>query len=59
MKCQRCKTADSTGVVIALCDPCFDEFEREIQRNDTGDGRWVPTNTELEYFNEPFVRRAN
>ena len=59
MKCQRCKTADATGLVFALCDPCFDSFEQDIKRDDTGDGRAVPTSAELEYVNEPFIRRVN
>ena len=59
MKCRRCRIADSTGFVLALCDSCFESFEQDIQRDDTGTGKAIPSNTELEYFNEPFIRRAN
>lgn len=60
MRCRRCKLAEATGQVFALCDPCFDAFERAIQRDDTGDGRAIPTDAELEYVNPgPWIRRPN
>lgn len=59
MKCRRCKTAESTGVTIALCDACFDAFEQETKRDDTGTGLAIPTEGELEYINKPWIRRMN
>lgn len=59
MKCRRCKEADSTGIIYTLCEPCFDIFEQDLKRDDTGTGKAIPTDKELEYFNEPFVRRQN
>ena len=31
--CQRCKSRPSTGVLVHLCDPCFDQWEAETNAN--------------------------
>lgn len=33
MICMRCKKRESTGILIHLCDKCFDEFEAEVDEN--------------------------
>jgi len=34
MKCQRCDN-ESTGILIHLCDDCFDKFEKEFYQKGT------------------------
>lgn len=29
--CVTCKQRESTGILIHLCDPCFDAWEAEVQ----------------------------
>ena len=31
MLCRRCQKRESTGILIHLCDECFDEWEAEVQ----------------------------
>lgn len=31
MKCGKCNERESTGIVVVLCDPCFDEWEASVQ----------------------------
>ena len=31
MLCQRCRRRKSTGFLVHLCDPCFDEWEAEVK----------------------------
>lgn len=33
MLCQRCQERESTGMLIHLCDKCFDEWEAEVRAN--------------------------
>lgn len=31
MNCRKCRSRPSTGVLIDLCDPCFDAWEADIR----------------------------
>jgi hypothetical protein len=54
MTCQICKKKPSTGIIFAMCDECFDEFEKRIPE----EGGYVPTEAEVEAINEPFIDRS-
>lgn len=30
MKCQKCGVRESTGIIIHMCDPCFDAWEAAV-----------------------------
>lgn len=49
--CQMCKIRESTGVIIAMCDECFDAFEKRIEENKNEEGKYVPTAAEVEAIN--------
>ena len=57
--CRKCHLRPATGVVFDLCDSCFDEFEAKLQREANAEGYYTPTEAEIVYVNEPFVRRVN
>ena len=59
MTCRRCRKAPATGTIFALCEPCMEEFERGLKKREDADGKVVPTDAELEYINEPYIRRTN
>lgn len=33
MLCVKCKSRESTGVLVHLCDPCFDQWEASVNRD--------------------------
>lgn len=37
MKCVSCKDRESTGIIFALCDECFDAMEAATDREAAGD----------------------
>lgn len=56
MTCQICKNRPSTGIMFAMCDECFDEFERRVHANP--EQKYVPTDSEVAAINEPFIDRS-
>ena len=59
MTCRACRERPVTGVIFALCDECFVAFEQKIEREKRPtDGKYVPTDAEVETINEPFVDRS-
>jgi hypothetical protein len=54
--CQICKKRPSTGIIFAMCDECFEEFERKVAAA-PGEG-YVPTDREVESINEPWIDRS-
>lgn len=52
--CQICKKRESTGIIFAMCDECFDEFEKKIPT----EGSYRPTDAEVQAINEPFIDRS-
>lgn len=58
--CRKCGERVSTGVLIELCDPCFDEFEAKINSESerSASGRYVPSDRELEYLHDSQVDRS-
>lgn len=53
--CQMCKKRESTGIIFAMCDECFDEFEKKIPKDG---GKYTPTDEEVAAINEPFIDRS-
>jgi len=53
MKCVKCKERESTGVLIAMCDPCFDEFEAQVNEKaaTSSDDIWHMTDSEADDLN--------
>ncbi len=56
--CRMCKKRESTGVIFAMCDECFDAFEKRTKENQNESGKYVPTDAEVEAINEPFIDRS-
>lgn len=57
--CVKCKKRESTGVLIAMCDPCFDAFEAQVKEKSAAsspDGIWHMTDEENE---EAFGKGTN
>jgi hypothetical protein len=44
--------AESTGFVIHLCDPCFDEWERALKERTSGGGKYELPEEEVPYLVE-------
>jgi len=53
--CQVCKAKESTGVIFAMCDDCFDAFEAKLPKDGS---KYVPTDIEVQAINEPFIDRS-
>lgn len=53
--CRVCGKYESTGMLIELCDDCFEEFEEKVFSDP--DKKFVPDDTELEYFSDDVVDR--
>lgn len=52
LTCRRCRAAEATGVIFALCAPCYETFAAQIEANLDPDGRYALSDEEFEYLNE-------
>ena len=58
--CRKCGLRAATGVIFDLCDPCLDAFLEKIEREAAASesGKYMPSDAEVEYINEPFFDRS-
>lgn len=56
MNCQICKKRPSTGIIFAMCDECFAEFEAKVAQSP--EEGYVPSPAEVEAINEPWIDRS-
>lgn len=47
IKCLKCGMRESTGILIKMCDPCFDEFEAKTLFAELLGKKYVPTDEEV------------
>ena len=59
--CRRCHEDVVTEEhhIFELCQPCFKWFEAKSAEATVYGEKYTPTNEELEWINEPFIRRVN
>ncbi len=51
MMCKICKLRPSTGVIIQMCDPCFDDFEARSLAATIQGGSYEPSDAEVDSIN--------